>query len=65
MAKLSEAAIERKQKQKQDIEKQITEYQNSMHALRTSDESRLAKTHKLKQYQQKITSLKHQLGSIE
>ncbi|MFH1402809.1 MAG: hypothetical protein ABIH11_00895 [Candidatus Altiarchaeota archaeon] len=64
MAKLSKAAIERMHKQKTDIESKISDYQEKIHELRNSSESRLSKTHKLKQYQTEISHLKRQLSSL-
>jgi predicted nucleic acid-binding Zn-ribbon protein len=64
MAKLSKAALERKQKQKTELEKEIAEYRKKISELRNSNESPLTKTQKIKNHQQKIRKLNYRLSNI-
>ena len=63
MARLSKAALERKEKAKAKIDSEIADFTKKIHDLRKSDESRLAKTEKMKYYQQQISKLKYDLSN--
>ena len=64
MAKLSKTAVAKKEDAKNKLEDQIADFKKQIHDLRKSDESRLAKTHKLKHYQQQIAKLQRKLTDI-
>jgi hypothetical protein len=64
MVRKSAAAQERHNTEKDAVEAELAEYQQMVRALWKSGESKLAQTHKQREYHKKIQELQQQLQRL-